>query len=148
MNDRDLFIAALQLNTCEKRAAYLKEACGTDRERRQRIEKLLQQHEESESFLNPGDVERTAAFELHTSLRSDPLSLEQAGDQIGPFKLLQKLGDGGMGTVWVAEQEKPVKRRVALKLVKAGMDSAEVLRRFEGRKFRLLRSHVFERAVG
>lgn len=134
MNDRDLFIAALQLNAGEERAAYLTDACGTDQERRQRIEKLLRRHEESESFLNPDHVERTAAFELHPSLRSDHPALESAGDQIGPFKLLQKLGDGGMGTVWVAEQEKPVKRRVALKLVKAGMDSAEVLRRFEAER--------------
>ena len=134
MNDRELFIAALQLNTSEERAAYLNEACGTDQALRQRIEKLLQRHEESESFLNPDHVERTAAFELHSTTHHEPRPWKQAGDQIGPFKLLQKLGEGGMGTVWVAEQEKPVKRRVALKLVKAGMDSAEVLRRFEAER--------------
>lgn len=56
---------------------------------------------------------------------------EQPGDRIGPFKLLQPLGEGGMGTVWMAEQEQPVQRRVALKFIKAGMDSKSVLARFE-----------------
>src|SRR3984885_2859579 len=59
---------------------------------------------------------------------------EQVGIVIGPYKLLQKLGEGGMGAVWVAEQQEPVKRRVALKLIKPGLDSAQILRRFEAER--------------
>src|SRR5207237_8242038 len=59
---------------------------------------------------------------------------EQPGERVGPYKLLQKLGEGGMGAVWVAEQERPVRRRVALKLIKPGMDSAQVIRRFEAER--------------
>ena len=54
--------------------------------------------------------------------------------RIGPYKLLDKLGEGGMGTVWVAEQTEPVRRRVALKVIKAGMDSQEILQRFEAER--------------
>ena len=77
-------------------------------------------------------------FTEHTlpnrSKRSPGPATEQPGTIIGPYKLLQKLGEGGMGTVWVAEQSEPVKRRVALKLIKAGMDSTQVLRRFEAER--------------
>src|SRR5205085_8492617 len=59
---------------------------------------------------------------------------ETAGGRVGPYRLLQKLGEGGMGAVWVAEQTQPVKRRVALKLIKPGMDSAQVIRRFEAER--------------
>src|SRR5271154_1269876 len=59
---------------------------------------------------------------------------ETVGAMIGPYQLLQQLGEGGMGSVWVAEQQQPVQRRVALKLIKAGMDSARVLRRFEAER--------------
>src|SRR5204863_2078335 len=67
----------------------------------------------------------------HSLDSAGPPGAEGPGTVIGPFKLLQRLGEGGMGTVWVAGQDQPVKRRVALKLVKAGMDSASVLARFE-----------------
>ena len=62
------------------------------------------------------------------------LALESAGTKIGPYKLVQQLGEGGMGTVWVAEQTEPVRRRVALKLIKPGLDSAQVIRRFEAER--------------
>src|SRR6516162_7707457 len=74
------------------------------------------------------------ASEMPTAAEGEGAGGEAVGDGIGPYKLLQKLGEGGMGAVWVAEQHEPVKRRVALKLIKPGMDSARVLRRFEAER--------------
>lgn len=64
----------------------------------------------------------------------EPISVEAPGSQIGPYKLLQQIGEGGMGTVYLAEQEEPVRRRVALKIIKAGMDSRQVIARFEAER--------------
>ena len=93
------------------RAAELDRACGDDTELRERVEALLRVH----------DVAGITALD----------TVEAVGSRIGPYQLQQKLGEGGMGTVWIAEQAEPVKRRVALKVIKPGMDSAQVLRRFE-----------------
>jgi serine/threonine protein kinase/tetratricopeptide (TPR) repeat protein len=93
------------------RAAELDRACGDDTELRERVEALLRVH----------DLAAVTALD----------AVEAVGSRIGPYQLQQKLGEGGMGTVWIAEQAEPVKRRVALKVIKPGMDSAQVLRRFE-----------------
>jgi serine/threonine protein kinase/tetratricopeptide (TPR) repeat protein len=117
------------------RAAALDLACGTDGELRQRVEALLQAHDAPGSFLDQPGV---APAPTEASEVSEPsagsLPAEDVGTQIGPYKLLQRLGEGGMGTVWVAEQQRPVKRRVALKIVKPGLDSTQVLRRFEAER--------------
>jgi serine/threonine protein kinase len=125
----DLFLAALQKATPQERAAFLDAACREDAELRCRVERLLAAHPQAGSFLEQPAV---AAATVDVA-RPEPAALE-VGSRIGPYKLLQKLGEGGMGTVWVAEQTEPVKRRVALKLIKAGMDSAHVLRRFEAER--------------
>jgi serine/threonine protein kinase len=144
MAERDIFVAALERDDPAERDAYLAQACGGDADLRLRVEHLLRLHADAGRFLEqpavapgetvdpppgePGhvDVERT---------RDEPSPLgEGVGAFIGPYKLMQKLGEGGMGVVWVAEQHEPVKRRVALKVIKPGMDSARVLRRFEAER--------------
>jgi serine/threonine protein kinase len=121
---KELFLAAAGLPSAAERAALLDRECGADAELRQRVQALLQAHDDSGGFLA-----RPAG---QSGLTADcaPQEPEAVGTSVGPYTLLQQLGEGGMGTVWVAEQHQPVKRRVALKLIKPGMDSAQVLRRF------------------
>jgi eukaryotic-like serine/threonine-protein kinase len=124
----EVFLAALEIGTPEGRAAYLDRACRDDAGLRQRVERLLQAHPQVGSFL-----EKPAA---DPQVTTDPRTVEPraggdaVGGRVGPYKLLQKLGEGGMGAVYVAEQTEPVKRRVALKVIKAGMDSRQVVARF------------------
>src|SRR5262249_43014495 len=108
-----IFGEALSKSQSE-RAAFLDEACEGNRELRQEIERLLAPHPRAEGFLDGPHLGDTAAYHAHS---------EAAGAVIGPYKLVQQIGEGGMGTVWMAQQTEPVKRVVALKLIKAGMDS-------------------------
>ncbi|HQR06352.1 MAG TPA: serine/threonine-protein kinase [Gemmatales bacterium] len=131
MTEREIF-EAVQEKPQPERTALLHSLCGSDQALRQRIEALLTADQQANSFLS-----QPAIQEMETiPPRPVPLPLhgDNVGSLIGPYKLLQKLGEGGMGIVWVAEQEHPIKRRVALKLVKTGMDSAQVIRRFEAER--------------
>jgi tetratricopeptide (TPR) repeat protein len=123
---RDHFLVAAELPTAE-RATYLNAHCG-DAELRAAVERLLAAHDQPASVLErpaPPAMELTAAHQAP----------EQPGLVIaGRYKLLEDIGEGGMGTVWVAEQTQPVRRKVALKLIKAGMDSHAVLARFEAER--------------
>jgi hypothetical protein len=118
--EQALFAEALQCATREARAAYLDGACGTDAALRRRVEVLLRAAENAGDFLEApptglsGDADAT---QLVTELIS-----EKPGDRIGRYKLLEKIGEGGCGVVYMAEQEEPVRRRVALKVIKLGMD--------------------------
>ncbi len=126
-----IFFAALEKRTDQERAAYLDAACGEDRNLRERVERLLAAHPQIGSFLesHPQAKERPA----ETSAYSGPS--EGVGATIaGKYKLLESLGEGGMGTVFMAQQTAPVKRLVALKLIKLGMDSRQVLARFEAER--------------
>ena len=123
MNEHELFAAALEIHTAVERSAYLDRACGCDDGLRARIEALLLAHERAGSFLAAPTDARSAAV-------AEPKPLEGPGTVIGPYKLLQTIGEGGMGTVYMAEQTLPVRRLVALKLIKSGMDSRQVLARF------------------
>jgi WD40 repeat protein/serine/threonine protein kinase len=138
MSERDLFIAALQKDDPAERAAFLDQACGGDAALRQRIEVLLHAHAGAADFLGQPAVEVGATSAEIPGRYLDPShtpqSREAPGSRIGPYKLLQLLGEGGMGTVYMAEQEEPVKRRVALKIIKAGMDCARVIARFEAER--------------
>jgi eukaryotic-like serine/threonine-protein kinase len=134
-----IFFAALEKGTPAERAAYLDQTCGTDMELRRRVERLLRAHPQAASFLEQPAVALAAA---EGGLPTAGLTVtfggltasEQPGTEVGPYKLLQKLGEGGFGTVWMAEQQHPVQRRVALKLVKTGIDSGRVLARFEAER--------------
>jgi serine/threonine protein kinase/WD40 repeat protein len=125
MNEQAIFSAALTQER-ERRAAYLHEACGGDAALRQRIEMLLAAHEQAGSFM-----QQPAAGGLTEAYR--PIS-EGPGAVIGPYKLLQQIGEGGFGVVYMAEQVAPVNRKVALKIIKPGMDTKEVIARFESER--------------
>jgi WD40 repeat protein/serine/threonine protein kinase len=135
---REIFLAAVAKANPEEREAYLREACS-DPELRRQVEALLNKPEEAGNFLESSSLDpaRTVDSQPGQSEQGKPddaVALEDAGSRIGPYKLLQKLGEGGMGTVWIAEQAQPVKRRVALKVIKPGMDSAQIIRRFEAER--------------
>ena len=138
---KDIFLAAVEKTNPEDASAYLREACGEDDALlRRQVDALLRRHEDAGSFLEqPAFDERTGPTRsLRTQSpprrRQSRPEAEAVGTKIGPYKLVQQLGEGGMGTVWVAEQTEPVKRRVALKLIKPGLDSAQVIRRFEAER--------------
>ena len=120
-----LFLAALEL-PAEQRQAWLDDVCRDDSELRQRLERLLNARSDVGSFLE------SPAEEL-ANTRSDPPAASFPR-RIGPYKLLQEIGEGGMGVVYMAEQKEPVKRRVALKVIKPGMDSRQVIARFEAER--------------
>ncbi len=137
MTEETLFHLALEKRSPEERAAFLHQACAGQPALRAAVEALLQAHEERGSFLDQpvaGEMGATSDLPAGRVVREEdlvPSSPEGPGTRIGPYKLLQQLGEGGMGTVFLAEQEEPVRRRVALKIIKAGMDSAHVIARFE-----------------
>jgi serine/threonine protein kinase/WD40 repeat protein len=122
---KSLFMAALD-QPAEARAAYLSEACGGDHALRRQVEAMLQAHGVADSFLE----KPAAAMGATVDLPATPAG-EGQGSRIGPYKLLQQIGEGGMGVVWMAEQQEPVRRMVAVKIIKPGMDSAQVIARFE-----------------
>ena len=130
MSEQEIFEAALERHA-ELRAQYLDSACGTDSELRQRVEKLLKLHDEAGEFLEKPAAEIVATVDQPTI--DQPIT-EKPGTQIGPYKLLQQIGEGGMGVVYMAEQEKPVSRKVALKIIKDGMDTKQVIARFEAER--------------
>jgi eukaryotic-like serine/threonine-protein kinase len=125
--DREIFLSALERSSAVERAAFLDGACGGDAALRLRLEDLLRNHR-ADSFL-----ESPGAGALPTQVMAAS-AIEQPGTRIGRYKLLQEIGEGGMGAVYMAEQEEPVRRRVALKIIKLGMDSRQVVARFEAER--------------
>jgi len=127
-DEKAIFLAALEKGTPQERSAFLEEACAGDPALLDRVKELLATHEQSRGPLDsppPG-------ISAYPSI--DPPVTETPGTQIGPYKLLQQIGEGGMGVVYMAEQSEPVERRVALKIIKPGMDSRQVIARFEAEK--------------
>jgi serine/threonine protein kinase/Flp pilus assembly protein TadD len=121
---KTVFLNALEIASSEARGAYLLAQCGNDQSLRAEVEELLQHHEQIAAI----------GESISVSSTTFPPSLEHPGTQIGPYKLLQQIGEGGMGVVYMAEQTQPVQRRVALKVIKAGMDSRQVIARFEAER--------------
>jgi serine/threonine protein kinase len=121
-----IFLAALEKRTAEERSAYLDSACQSNPELRERVERLLAAHLKASQFLE------TPAPGLVTTV--DLAVNEGPGTIVGPYKLLQQIGEGGMGTVYMAEQSEPVQRKVAIKLIKPGLDSRQVIARFEAER--------------
>src|SRR6516162_3364540 len=122
---RDIFLAAVERPPAD-RAAFLDQACAGDGALRQRVEALLRAHDEPGAFLSEANPDPNATQAAAPSLVGTVV--------VGRYKLLEEIGDGGMGTVWMAEQREPVKRLVAVKLIKAGLDSKAVLARFEAER--------------
>jgi serine/threonine protein kinase len=129
-----LFASALDHSAGAERAAYVDAVCGSDAALRERLDALLRAHDQAADFLEPcARASGAAGAAVQGVTMGDAIS-ERPGSVIGPYKLLQQIGEGGMGTVWMAQQTEPVKRVVALKLVKAGMDSKQVVARFEAER--------------
>jgi tetratricopeptide (TPR) repeat protein len=126
-----VFLAALDRAGPSERAAFLTEACAEDAALRQRVEALLRAHDQADPLLDRPAAELLDREATHVAVAE--------GGQVGTvvadrYKLLEQIGEGGMGAVWVAEQTQPVRRKVAVKLIKAGMDSKQVLARFEAER--------------
>jgi serine/threonine protein kinase/tetratricopeptide (TPR) repeat protein len=127
---RDIFLAAIKLPAAEW-GPYLDQACGDDQELRRRLVDLLSAHRDAGSFLSP----EAPAFAKTIDCPADkPPVAEGPGATIGPYKLLEQIGEGGFGVVFMAEQTHPVRRKVALKVLKPGMDTKQVIARFEAER--------------
>jgi hypothetical protein len=116
IDEKAIFNGARRILDAAARDEYLAEACAEDMRAIQRIRDLLRIHEQEQSFLESPPAELTPTT---NELRIP----EQPGTVIGPYKLLQQIGEGGMGVVFMAEQTEPVRRNVALKVIKPGMDT-------------------------
>jgi WD40 repeat protein/serine/threonine protein kinase len=126
-SERDIFLAALDVDDPDRRAAYVAAACGDDPKLREAVEQLLKAHGQPRGFMArpvPALVETV----------DQPPPAAGPGAVIGPYKLVETIGEGGMGTVFMARQQEPVRRLVALKVIKPGMDSSHVLARFEAER--------------
>ncbi len=124
---KQVLAEAAARNSLAERAAYLDDACRGDVSLRAQVERLLAAHDQSGAFLETSVVP-AADVAIEVSIT------EKAGDRIGPYKLLQQIGEGGCGVVYMAEQELPIRRRVALKVIKLGMNTKAVVARFEAER--------------
>jgi tetratricopeptide (TPR) repeat protein len=129
---------AVEISSPQERAKYVARACGDDAALRRQVEALVAAHFEAGSFLEqPAVAERTGAYTPDPAPEEKPkpaANVEGPGAVIGPYKLLQQIGEGGMGAVFMAEQTRPVQRKIAIKLIKQGMDSGQVIARFEAER--------------
>jgi serine/threonine protein kinase/tetratricopeptide (TPR) repeat protein len=121
LSEKSIFEAAIEKGSPKERAAYLGQACGSSSSLRQGVEALLAAHERL------GDIPVSATVDV-------PAVTERSGTLIGPYKLLEQIGEGGFGVVFMAEQTQPVRRKVALKVLKPGMDTRQVVARFEAER--------------
>jgi serine/threonine protein kinase/tetratricopeptide (TPR) repeat protein len=119
-SERSIFEAAIDKGSPEERAEYLDQVCGSNPGLRQEVEALLAAHE------------RLGNFSVATTV--DERTTEGVGTVIGPYKLLEQIGEGGFGVVFMAEQQEPIRRKVALKVIKPGMDTRQVIARFEAER--------------
>src|SRR5262249_37790624 len=126
LDERAIFEVARKIDSREAREAYLQQVCGDKTAIGLRVRALLKAYEESASFLESGAVPSVATLE-------EPIA-ERPGTLIGPYKLIEQIGEGGFGVVFMAEQQQPVRRLVALKVLKPGMDTRQVIARFEAER--------------
>ena len=128
MKAEEILQAAVEQPSPAERVAYLDGACAQDPQLRVVVEGLLKAHDEAGSFLEQ------PLFESTPTLPQGPRPEQPGALLTGRYKLLEPIGEGGMGTVWMAQQTEPVRRLVAVKLIRAGMDSKQVLARFEAER--------------
>ena len=126
-NIESILASAVEITAVEERQRYVEHCCGGDEALRARVQELIENHFRAGSFLESPAAGFAATIDL-------AITPETPGTVIGSYKLLQQIGEGGMGAVYMAEQTQPVQRKVALKLMKPGMDSRQVLARFEAER--------------
>ena len=124
----DIFHTAAEIADPQQRAAYLDDACGGDAELRREVQALLEHDAAAQSFLRQPVIADESKTQSYQAISEGP------GTKIGPYTLREQIGEGGFGLVFVAEQQKPVRRKVALKIIKPGMDTKEVIARFESER--------------
>jgi serine/threonine protein kinase len=136
---KEVFDRAQELATREESQAYLDQACESNAELRERVEELLRAYDEAGTALDKPSTDAGVTSDVVPGQWFDmgnlpDASVEGVESRIGPYKLLQRIGESGMGVVFIAELQEPVRRIVAVKVIKAGMDSAEVIARFEAER--------------
>jgi serine/threonine protein kinase/cephalosporin-C deacetylase-like acetyl esterase len=124
---REIFFELYKKKNSEERSRYLDEVCGSDSDLRRELESLLEAHDKS------GNLLKNLPVVANVTLDDSPIT-EAPGTIIGRYKLLEKIGEGGMAVVYMAEQERPIRRKVALKVIKLGMDTKQVIARFEAER--------------
>lgn len=140
VSEKSIFLQALEWDTPRERAAFVVEACGGDTELRSQVEALLRAHEQEDHLLDSPPSLFAHREQIDPTLLAgkgvviEPTETEGPGTTIGRYELLEQIGEGGFGRVFVARQTVPVSRRVALKVIKPGMDSREVIARFEAER--------------
>jgi serine/threonine protein kinase/Flp pilus assembly protein TadD len=125
LDEEAIYHVARRIDDRDARAAYLDQVCSGDAALRGRVEGLLRACEREDSFLEVPACALTVEI---------PAVAERPGMSIGPYELMERIGEGGMGMVFVAEQTRPVRRKVALKIIKPGMDTEQVVARFEAER--------------
>jgi serine/threonine protein kinase len=126
-DERTVFERALDVAPGAEREAYLADACAGKPELRSDVDALLKAHEMAGSFLD------RPAYDGNRTTDAEPIA-ERPGTFVGPYKLLEQIGEGGMGVVFMAEQTEPIQRTVALKIIKPGMNTRQVIARFEAER--------------
>jgi eukaryotic-like serine/threonine-protein kinase len=130
LSEESIFGVARRIESPEVRDLYLSQVCGCDQILRERVAALVVAHAEEASFLESPPF----AIAVAPPVGSDRSLTESPGTEIGPYKLLEQIGEGGMGVVYMAEQTQPIQCKVALKIVKPGMDSKQILARFDAER--------------
>jgi eukaryotic-like serine/threonine-protein kinase len=134
--EKSIFLTALDIEPGQARDQFLMQACADSGTLLQRVQQLIAAYENTHGPLDTPLVGWEVETTTNSPVGEDTISWdgECPGREIGPYRLLEPLGEGGMGVVWLAEQQQPVRRRVALKLIKPGMDSRQVMNRFEAER--------------
>lgn len=128
---KTIFLEAIEQHERESWPAFLDEQCNDDASLRQQVEQLLAAHSELGTYEDSPENPKTESLESTRDLQS---GADRIGASIGRYKLQQQIGEGGFGVVYMAEQLRPVRRQVALKIIKPGMDTKEVIARFEAER--------------